>query len=142
MTSQCEVKIILIVLPKVLIKFLSPSLVDVHTTCLIGGTTLYFMLAFYLLWNIFFFSSSRCLSRSYGSYPLYRLSRSSRGGDRRNHNNWYLSIHIVSQQYALQETIIYSIPFSNNFSPPFLINGGKNPHASLKKFNITKVQPG
>jgi len=38
---------------------------DVHMICLIGGTTLYCVLTFYLLWNIFFFSS-RCLSRSCG----------------------------------------------------------------------------
>jgi len=29
------------------------------------------VLAFYLLRNIFFFSSSSCLSRSCGSYPLH-----------------------------------------------------------------------
>jgi len=40
--------------------------VDVHTICLIAETTLYCVLAFYLLWNIFFFSSSCCLSRSCG----------------------------------------------------------------------------
>ena len=34
-----------------------------HTICLISGTTLYCMLA-YLLWNIFFFSSSRFTNRS------------------------------------------------------------------------------
>ena len=39
---------------------------NVHTICLIGETTLYCVLSFYLLWNIFFFSSSSCLSRSCG----------------------------------------------------------------------------
>jgi len=37
------------------------------------------LLAFYLLWNIFFFFSSRCLSRSYGLFSL-RRNRSGRGG--------------------------------------------------------------
>jgi len=65
--------------------------VDVHTICLIGGITLYCVLAFYLLWNIFF-SYSSYLSR------LRRPSRSGRGGVLSwNHNNWYQSIQIVSQ---------------------------------------------
>jgi len=32
--------------------------VNVYMICLIGETTLYCVLAFYLFWNIFFFSSS------------------------------------------------------------------------------------
>jgi len=53
--------------------------VDVRTICLIDGTTLYCMLTFYLLWNIFF-SSSRCPNRSCDLFSLCRLSRFSRGG--------------------------------------------------------------
>ena len=53
---------------------------DVHTICLIGGTTLYCVLAFYLLWNILFLSSSSCFNRSCDSYPLRRPSRSGRRG--------------------------------------------------------------
>jgi len=53
---------------------------DVNTIYLIGKTTLYCVLAFYLLWNIFFFSSSRYFSRSCDSFPLCRLSRSDCGG--------------------------------------------------------------
>ena len=60
-------------------KFLLPSPMDVHTICLIDESTLYYVLAFYLLWNIFFFSS-RCLSRSCDLFPLRRLSRSGREG--------------------------------------------------------------
>jgi len=51
--------------------------VDVNTICLIGGAILYCVLAFYLLWNIFF-SSSRCLSRSRGFFSLRRPSWSGR----------------------------------------------------------------
>ena len=40
-----------------------PSSVDVHMICLIGETMLYCVFAFYLLWNIFFFSSFRCPNR-------------------------------------------------------------------------------
>ena len=54
--------------------------------------TLYCVLAFYLLLNIFFFSSSSCLSRSCGSYPLRHPSRSGHEGVLLwNHNNWYRS---------------------------------------------------
>jgi len=74
--------------------------VDVHTICLIGGITLYCVLAFYLLWNIFFFSSSSCLSRSCGSYPLRRPSRSGRG-----------DVLFKSQQFGIRAYIL----FPNNF---------------------------
>jgi len=72
--------------------------VDVHTICLIGRTTLYCVLAFYLLWNIFF--SSSYLSRSCGLFPLRCLNRSGRGGDLPwNHNNWYQSIQIFTNNW-------------------------------------------
>ena len=65
---------------------------DVHTICLIGGTILYCVLAFYLLQNIFFFSSSRYLSRLCGLFPLRHPSRSGCGGVLPwIHNNWYLA---------------------------------------------------
>jgi len=63
--------------------------VDVHI-CLIGGIMLYCVLAFYLLWNIFF-SSSCCLCRSCDLFSLRRSSRSGCGGAPWIHNNWYQS---------------------------------------------------
>jgi len=46
---------------------------------LIGGITLYCVLAF-LLRNIFFFYSSRCPSKSWCCFPLRCPSRSGHGG--------------------------------------------------------------
>jgi len=46
---------------------------------LIGEITLYCVLTFYLLWNIFFFFSSSCLSRSYDLFSLCQPSRSGHG---------------------------------------------------------------
>ena len=81
---------------------------DVHTICLISETMLYCVLAFYQLWNIFLFSFSSCLSRSCGSYPLRGPNRSDCTGILPwNHNNWYQSIQIVSQQwYAFWRSIL------------------------------------